>query len=168
MTAARVRRWAPLFCFLAAALVFFSISRPAYRGYFSEDDMATMSWAPIAGADTYYGEILSLRVSALNFRPFATLYYRILGRTAKLRYPPYVAVLQMLHILNTVLLILLLRALGFESMAAGIGALFYAFHFATFEAYFKPMFVFDLLCGTLCLAAFLLYIRGRWLVALAA
>jgi hypothetical protein len=166
MTAALVRKWAPLACFLAAAVLFFVASRPAYRGYFSEDDMATLSWAPIAGADTYYGQILNPKFNDLNFRPFATLYYSFLGRTAKLHYAPYVAVLQALHVLNIILLIFLLRWLGFSPIAAGAGALFYAFHAALIEAYWKPMFVFDLLCATLCLAALLLYVRGRWLLAL--
>jgi hypothetical protein len=166
MNAASLRKYAPLTCFLAAAVLFYFASRPAYRGYFSEDDLATLSWAPIAGADSYYGEILNPVSNDLNFRPFATLYYNFLGRTAKLHYAPYVFVLQLLHILNAVLLIFLLREFGFSLIAAGAGALLYAFNATTMEAYWKPMFVFDLLCGTLCLAALLLYVRGRWLLAL--
>jgi hypothetical protein len=166
MNAASMRKYAPLACFLAAIVLFYFASRPAYRGYFSEDDLATLSWAPIAGADSYYGEILNPKSNDLNFRPFAALYYSFLGRTAKLRYVPYVVVLQLLHVLNVVLLIFLLREFGFSWIAAGAGVLFYAFNAATMEAYWKPMFVFDLLCGTLCLAALLLYVRGRWLLAL--
>src|SRR5258708_525064 len=162
MNSAPLRKWAHVACFLAFAVLFYFANRPAYRGYFSEDDLATLSWAPIAGADTYYGQILNPKSNDLNFRPFATLYYNFLGRAAKLNYPPYVFVLQVLHVLNVVLLIFLLREFRFSWIAAAAGALFYAFHFATMEAYWKPMFVFDLLCGTLCLAAFLLYVRGRW------
>jgi len=128
--------------------------------------MATLSWAPVAGADTYYGQILSPKASDWNFRPFATLYYAVLGRTAKLNYPVYVAVLQLLHIGNVVILFLLLRRFGFSWMAGAAAAVFYAFHVTTMEVYWKPMFVFDLLCATLCLASLLLYVRGRWILAL--
>jgi hypothetical protein len=166
MNAVSLRKFAPLACFLAAAVLFYFVSRPAYRGYFSEDDLATLSWAPIAGADSYYGGILSPRSDPANFRPFATLYYSFLGRTAKLHYPPYVIVSQLFHILNVALLLFLLREFGFSWIAAGAGVLLFAFQAATMEAYWKPMYVFDLLCGTMCLAASLLYVRGRWLLAL--
>lgn len=163
---ATLRGWAPAAYFLAAVLLFYFANRPAYRAYFSEDDMATLSWAPIAGADTYYGQILSPKFNDLNFRPFATLYYSLLGRTVKLQYAPYVAVLQVLHVANAIMLLLLLRRLGFPTIATCAGTLFYGFHVTTMEAYWKPMFVFDLLCGTLCLCTLLLYLRGHWILAL--
>src|SRR5258708_5148685 len=140
MNPATLRKYAPLACFLAATVLFYFASRPAYRGYFSEDDLATLSWASVAGADTYYGEILSPKSNDLNFRPFAALYYSFLGRTAKLHYVPYVVVLQLLHILNVALLILLLRELGFSWSAVSAGALFYAFQAPTMEPYSQPMF----------------------------
>ena len=161
------RRWISIAFIAVAAILFYVANRGAYRGYFSNDDMATLSWAPIAGADTYYGPILSPKFSELNFRPAGTLYYRFAHHAFGLHYAPYVVVLQLLHILNVVLLFFLLERLGFPRIASAAGAVFYSFNAAVMEAYWKPMFVFDLLCATLCLAAFLLYVRGRWLLALA-
>lgn len=161
------RRWM-VTAFIAAALIlFYFANRGAYRAYFSDDDMSTLSWAPIAGPDTYYAAIVSPIFSELNFRPAGSLYYRFAHRAFGLHYAPYVVVLQLLHVLNVVLLFFLLERLGFTRIAAAAGALFYSFNAAVMEAYWKPMFVFDVLCTTFCLAALLLYVRGRWILALA-
>lgn len=160
------RTWLLVAGLLAAAILFYFANHPAYRGYFSDDDLATMRWAPIVGLGDYSVSLLSPKFSELNFRPVGCLYYRFLDRTFGLHYMPYVAVLQVLHTVNVVLLFFLLEWLGFPRIAAGAGALFYAFNAAVMEAYWKPMFVFDLLCATLSLGALLLYIRGRWLLAL--
>src|SRR2546425_10056266 len=155
-----------LACFLAVVVLFYFENRAAYRGYFSDDDLATMAWAPIQGLDGYAAGLLSPKYSEINFRPVGFLYYRFLGRAFKLHFAPYVVILQVLHVLNVAMLFLLLGHLGFARIAAGAGALFYAFNAAVMEAYWKPMFVFDLLCATLCLAALLVYLRGHWLLAL--
>jgi hypothetical protein len=125
-----------------------------------------MRWAPIVSLSEYSLDLLSPKFSELNLRPVGCLYYCFLDRTFGLHYKPYVAVLQALHVVNVVLLFFLLDWLGFSGIAAGAGALFYAFNAAVMEAYWKPMYVFDLLCATLCLVTLLLYIRGRWLLAL--
>lgn len=157
-------RLAASFC--VAAVLFFIANRPAYKGYFSDDDLANLTWPPIVGNDVFYKALLSPLTSELNFRPVGFLYYRFLGRAFQLRYPPYVAVLQAFHALNVILLFLFLTRLGFLNLAAGAGALFYAFHAAVLEAFWKPMYIFDVLCATFCLLALLLYDRGRWLLAL--
>lgn len=160
------RAWLPGALVLAAAVLFYFINRPAYRGYFSDDDLATMTWAPNVGLGIYSLDLISPKFSDLNVRPVGLLYYRFLGRTFQLRYAPYVLVVQMVHVLNVLLLFLLLRQLEFPAIAAGAAVVFYAFTATVMEAYWKPMFVFDLLCATLCLLTLLLYIRGRWFLAL--
>jgi len=166
MTDPVARRLIPLVLWLAAAVLFLVANRAAYKGYFSDDDLANVTWPPIVGSETFYKGLLTPQISQSNFRPVGFLYYRFMGRAFHLRYPPYVAVLQACHIVNVILLFLLLGRLGFSQLAAGAGALFFAFHAAVLEAYWKPMYVFDVLCATLCLLALLLYVRGRWLLAL--
>jgi len=160
------RSWVPLACFLAAAVLFYFANRAAYKGYFSDDDLDNLGWPTYVGNDVYYHGLLALKFDGWNFRPVGSLYYRLLYRAVHLYFPPYIVVLQLLHGLNVALLFLLLRRLDFSRIAAGAGALFYSFHAAVLEIYWKPMYVFDLLCATLCLIALLLYVRGRWILAL--
>ena len=160
------RTWITLAFFLTAALLFVAANRAAYKGYFSDDDLDTLGWSVVIGNDAFVDGILTPRFSESNFRPLGDLYYRYLGRAFKLNYRPFVAVLQALHLLNVALLFLLLRRLDFSQLAAGAGALFYAFHVATLEAYWQPMFIFDVLCGMFCLLTLLLYVRGHWILAL--
>jgi hypothetical protein len=65
-----------------------------------------------------------------------------------------------------IILYLILRRLKLPPVASGAGALFFMFQVATLDIYWKPMYVFDLLCGTFCLLTLLLYIRGNWILGL--
>jgi hypothetical protein len=160
------RKWLPLAFFLAAAVLFYFENRAAYKGYFSDDDLTNTGWPTYVGNDAFYNGLLTPKFDESNFRPVGFLYYRVMGRTFKLNYPPYVVVIQVVHVLNAIVLFFLLRRLDLSNIAAGAGALFYAFHAAVMEAYWKPMYVFDLLCATLCLVTLLLYVRGHWILAL--
>ncbi len=162
------RHWIVIACFLAAAVLFYFANRAAYKGYFSDDDLDNISWPTYVGFEVYSHQLLSFKTSAENFRPVGDLYYRYLYRAFHLNYVPYVVGIQLIHGLNVILLFLLLRRLDFSSLAAGAGALFYSFHAAVMQIYWKPMYVFDLLCATLCLISLLLYVRGRWILALIA
>src|SRR5215468_8725150 len=57
------------------------------------------------------------------------------------------------------------RRLGASVFAASVGAAFYALHMAFFDVIWKPMYVFDLLCGALCMASILLWSRGNWILS---
>lgn len=167
MSPASVRlRWAPLAFVLIALVLFFVANRAAYKGYFSDDDLVNIGWPSFVGNDVFVKGLLSPEFSPDNFRPPGFLYYRYLARAFKLYYPPYVAVLQALHLLNVLLLFWLLRRLNFSALTAAAGALFYLFHAAVLEVFWKPMYIFDVLCATFCLLALLLYVRGRWILAL--
>ena len=63
---------------------------------------------------------------------------------------------------------MLIRRLGGSPFAASAGSVLFAFHMAVFDVYWKPMYVFDLLCATFCLASMLLWIRGRWVLSFVA
>jgi hypothetical protein len=91
-----------------------------------------------------------------------------MGRAVGLNFPPYILVIHAVHLINGVLLWLLLRRLALSRIAAAAGALFFAFHMAAFDVYWKPMYIFDLLCGTFCLLSLLTYVQGRWIFSLVA
>lgn len=155
-------------CFLAATVLFYFANRAAYKGYFSDDDLENLTWPTYVGMDVYVHQLLSFMPGPEIFRPVGDLYYRYLYRAFHLNYVPYVVGIQLIHGLNVILLFLLLRRLVFSHLAAGAGALFYSFHAAVMQIWWKPMYVFDLLCATLCLISLLLYVRGRWIFALIA
>jgi hypothetical protein len=161
-----VKRWTSLALVLAAIVLFFIANRGAYKGYFSDDDLANLTWPTYVHSDVYLNGLLTPRYYISNFRPVGDLYYRFLYRAFHLNFPPYVAALQCLHLLNATLLFFLLRRLGFSEIASGAGAIFYVFHVAVLEAYWKPMYVFDVLCAALCLVTLLMYFRGHWILAL--
>lgn len=161
-------RWIPFAWFLAACVLFFFANRAAYKGYFSDDDLASLTWPTYVHSDVYLKGLLTLKYDISNFRPVGDLYYRFLYLAFHLNFPAYVAALQCLHLLNATLLFFLLRRLSFSEIASGAGAVFYVFHAAVLEAYWKPMYVFDVLCATLCLVTLLLYFRGHWILALVA
>src|SRR5262245_61812288 len=87
-----------------------------------------------------------------------------MGNQFALDFPKYVFPLHALHLLNVWLIWLIARRLGLSPFAAGAGALFFAFNIVVFDVYWKPMYVFDLLCATFCLSSLLFYMR-RWLIA---
>src|SRR5256885_16336283 len=69
------------------------------------------------------------------------------------------------HILNVWRVWLRARRLGLPPLAASLGTLFFAFDMAVFDVYWKPMYVFDLFCATLCLASILLYTQRRYVLS---
>jgi hypothetical protein len=160
--------WRTLIVFLCAAGLFLSVNQAGYRAWFYGDDLATFTWARSGSVPVFLSWLISPRVSDANFRPVGAFYYRILAGWVGLSYPPYVAVIQAVHLLNVALLYLFLRRLKLSWFASIVGAAFFLFHVATVDVYWKPMYVFDLLCGTFCLAALVLYADGRWILSLVA
>lgn len=155
---------------LLAALValFLVANRGAYGGYFQDDDLDTISWTSHSNTLGYVEGFLTPRFAANNFRPTGHLFYRVMGAAAGLRFGPYVAVLHVVHLLNVWLLWLVARRLGAGTVAAGAAALFFAFHMAAFDAYWRPQCVFDILCGLFCLLALLAYLHDRTILSLLA
>src|SRR5262249_19142363 len=87
---------------------------------------------------------------------------------AGLDFPVYVAVIQAIHVLNVWLLWLVIRRLGAGTTAAAAACCFFGLHMALFDNVWKPMYVFDVLCATFCLASLLFWIDGRWIPSLIA
>ena len=160
------RRWLTAAFCIAVVVLFFIQNRAAYKGYFSEDDLVNLGWPTYVGNDVFFNGLLTPKFDEYNFRPVPFLYYRYAGRVFGLNFPPYVVALQLIHLANIVLLFLLLRALLIPPLASGIAAVFFALNAASMEAFWKPMYVFDVVCCTFSLATLLLYVHGRWVIGL--
>src|SRR5689334_6117561 len=98
---------------MLGALVLFSIAnRGAYKGFFEADSLDNLALAPRLGYWDLWRPLLVPEVFFNNFRPVGMFFFKWMGAHFGLWFPPYVAVLQILHILNAGLLWLLLRRLG--------------------------------------------------------
>jgi hypothetical protein len=150
--------------FLLLALVFLILNRDAYRGYFQDDEINAMSWTRSGPATAFLkGALQPLYKDC--FRAVGFYFFKVTENLFGLDFPKYVAVIQAIHLLNVWMLWLFIRRLGAPVFAACFGVAFFALHAAMFDAVWKPAFIFDLLCATLCLASTLLWIRGRWILS---
>lgn len=154
---------AGILLFLLLAALFLLVNRGAYRGYFQDDEIDNLSWAPSLPAVDYLETALSARFQENNFRPVGHFYFYAAGRALQLEFPGYVAPIHLLHLFNVWLIWLLARRLGAKPFASAAACLFFAFHMALFDAVWKPMYVFDVLCATFCLLSLLFYAHGRWI-----
>lgn len=145
--------------------LFMVANRAAYKGYFSDDDLDNLLKTRGADSADFARELISPKFSPTNFRPVGYFFYKAMGATAGLNFPAYVAVLHALHLFNVWLVWLVLRRLGAPLLGAIAGTLLFAFHIACFDAYWKPMFVFDVLCATFLIITILLYLHGHWILA---
>lgn len=153
--------------FLLLAAVFLILNRDAYRGYFQDDEINSMAWTRWGpGIDFLKGTLTP--IYAGSFRAVGFYYFRLGEKLFGLDFPKYVAVIHAVHLLNVWMVWLLIRRLGTPAPAACAGVVFFALHPALFDVVWKPMYVFDLLCGTFCLAATLLWARGNWILSFAA
>ncbi len=159
------RRLAACLLLVLFTLLFLVANRGAYEGYFSADDLDNLSWTRDAQPSVFLTGALSPRFFIYNFRPAGHSYFHALGRTVGLDYRWYVGVLHALHIANVVLLWLLLRRLDLPVVAASAGALWFGFHMGVFDALWKPMYIFDVLCATFCLLSLATWRAGRWIVS---
>ena len=162
------RRAAGLAAFCMLVLLFLVANRGAYQGYFQDDELDNIGWTRGVPAAGYISGLLTPRYSRLNFRPVGHGFFSLMGRWADLRFPPYVAAIHALHLLNVLLVWLLLRRLKLPALAAGAGTVFFAFHMGVFDALWKPMYVFDLLCALFSLTALLAWTHRRWVVSFVA
>lgn len=139
-----------------------------YDGYFQADELDNLVWAPGLPLRSYLTGFLSPRFQADNFRPVGHLYFLLLGRAFGLDFPNYMTPILGIHLLNAYLLWRLMRRLEIPGGGALTGVAFFALSAAAFDAYAKPMYVFDLLCATFCLTSLLLFASRRMLLSFVA
>jgi len=147
-------------------LLFLIANRGAYEGYFSGDDLNNLSWTRVSPPAAFAADLLSPLFYQHNYRPLGHLFYALMGRAAGLEFRWYVGAIHLLHFVNVWLVWRLVRRLGLKAAAAGAGALFFAFHMGVFDALWKPMYIFDVLCASGCLLSLLAYTHRRWIVSL--
>jgi hypothetical protein len=159
---------AGLLLFVAFAALFLTVNRDAYRGYFQDDEIANLSWTPDLTPLEFLQGVATPRFQPNNFRPVGHYYFHAVEQVAGLDFPVYVAVLHAFHLLNVWLLWLVMRRLGAAPFAAAAACLFFGLHMALFDCFWKPMYVFDVLCATFCLFSLWCYASGRWVLSFAA
>jgi len=150
------------------AVLFFIANRAAYQGYFSGDDLDNIYQTSRASAGVFARGVVTPIFNPDNFRPVGHAFYWLMGAVAGLRFAPYLAAVQVLHGVVTLLIFVLARKLGAATSAAAIGALFFVFHMALFDAFWKPMYVFDVFCALFAYLSVLAWLRSgndwRWCV----
>jgi len=150
---------------LAIAVAFIALNHRAYDGFFQDDELDNLKWAPFLPAMKFVSALLSPKFQTDNFRPAGHLYFALMGRAFGLDFPPYITPVFAIHLLNALLLYLLIRKLGVGRWCALAAVAFFALSATAFDAYWKPMYVFDLLCTTFSLACILLYAHRRWVMS---
>jgi hypothetical protein len=155
-----------LILFLALAAVFLVLNRAAYQGYFTDDEIDAMAWTRWGPTSAYIKGLLT-PLQKDNFRAVGFYYFHVAEHAFGPSFPKYVAVIHAIHLFNVWILWLLMRRLGAPPIAAGAACVFFALHMALFDAVWKPMFVFDLLCCAFCLISLLLWSRGNWILSFA-
>src|SRR5579872_1993399 len=151
--------------FFILAAVFLLANHAAYKGYFQDDDLDTLGWAQFGSSYHYLKALISPRLSPGNFRPAGHYYYHLFAVFYHLDFPKYIVPLHLIFLLNGWLLWMIARRLDFDRTAVFIGVVYYLFHAALLDAYWKPMYIFDLLCTVFCLASLLLWMHDRWLLS---
>jgi hypothetical protein len=159
---------AGLLLFVGFAALFLTVNRDAYRGYFQDDEIDNLSWTPYLAPLDFLKGAATPRFQANNFRPVGHYYFHAVEEIAGLEFPVYVAVLHAFHLLNVWLLWLVARRLGATPFAAAAACLFFGLHMALFDNFWKPMYVFDVLCATFCLLSLWCYAEERWVLSFAA
>ena len=147
------------------AALFFLANRGAYRSFFFGDDLDNLAWTGPVPGERFVRAMVSPVYTANNFRPTGHGLYHLWSQTAGLWFPANVGTIQALHLLNALLLFWLLRRVGSGEWQAAVGAVAWMFHMALFGAFWRPMYVFDVLCGLFVLLALLAWTGQRWVLA---
>jgi len=159
---------AGLFLFAAFAALFLTVNCDAYRGYFQDDEIDNLSWTPYLSPLDFLKGAATPQFQPNNFRPVGHYYFHAVEELAGLNFPVYIAVLQAVHLLNVWLVWLVARRLGAPPFAAAAACLFFGLHMALFDDFWKPMYIFDVLCASFCLLSVWCYASERWLLSLVA
>jgi hypothetical protein len=155
----------PLLAGLAVAAAFIGLNHGAYGGFFQDDELDSLKWAPTRPAMEFVTGLFAPTFQPYNFRPVGHLYFALMGRKFGLDFPPYMTPIFVIHLVNALLLWLLMRRLGIMPWCAMAAVAFFTLGATAFDAYWKPMYVFDLLCAMFSLACILLYSNRRWVLS---
>jgi len=146
-------------------VVFVALNYRAYDGFFQDDEIDNISFAPYIGGGEFATGFATPLFLVNNFRPTGHLYFAVMGKLFGEDFPPYMTPIFALHLLNGCLIFALLRRIQVPVWHALAAAAFFLLSAAAFDAYWKPMYVFDLLCTAFSLASILLYSHRRWVLS---
>ncbi len=163
-----MKKKAGAFLLLSLVFLFLVLNRGAYQSFFQDDELDNMCWAPFVEAHTWISSLISPLLMKDNFRPVGHFYFFLGSKFFGLHFVPWVTLLHVFHFATVLLIWALARQLGINRFAAAAGTLFFAINMAAFDAIWKPMYVFDVLCTVFCLLSLLLYAKGRWVWSLLA
>jgi hypothetical protein len=155
-------------CAAAMVLLFLIANRAAYRGFCTDDDFDNLANAreiPFADYPRAFA-IPALKGDGV-FRAAPYFVCSIAIRAAGLHFSRYIAMIHGLHLINVFLVWWLARALGASIAGRWAAAALFEFNIAVFDIYWKPMYIFDLLCGTFVLLTLLSYLRGHLVLSIA-
>jgi hypothetical protein len=155
----------PIAAAAAIAIAFVILNIGAYDGFFQDDELDNLSWAPVLPARDFLVGFLKPTFDITNFRPTGSLYFALVGRGFGLNFAPWITPIFVFHLLNGLLLFLLMRKLAIERWSAIAGAAFFTLSAAAFDVYWKPMYIFDLLAATFSLACVLSWAHRRWVLS---
>ncbi|HXK05737.1 MAG TPA: hypothetical protein VMS37_25270 [Verrucomicrobiae bacterium] len=156
---------AGLILLLAFVAVFLILNHGAYLGWFQDDEIDNLSWTPFLSSFDFLKGALSPFFYPNNFRPVGHYYFHAVEAVAGLNFPVYVGVLEAFHLLNVCLLWAVMRRLGAGTLSAAAACCFFGLHMALFDNFWKPMYVFDVLCSAFSLAALWCWLRERWIAS---
>lgn len=160
------RAWlAQLAAGLAIALVFIALNYRAYDGFFQDDELDNLSWAPNVTAGEFAVAFVKPLFDVNNFRPVGHLYFAVMGRMFREDFPPWMTPIFALHLLNGLLIFALAHRMNVGGWQALAAVAFFTWSAGAFDAYWKPMYCFDLLCTAFSLASILLYSYRRWVLS---
>ncbi|WP_031500316.1 hypothetical protein [Bryobacter aggregatus] len=154
---------------IAIFTLFLIANRAAFEGYFSGDDLDNLSWATVPSADRFpfSKQLLTPTFSESNQRPTGAMFYRIAGLRFGLDFSRYIPILFAIHLCNAAMLAWIVWRKTGQELATWAITVFFLFHTALLEAFWKPMYIFDLLCASFCLITWLLFSTRYWPLALA-
>jgi hypothetical protein len=148
---------------LVASLV--TIHWDSYAGFFEDDDLDTIAWVRFSRLDAELRNVFTVQYPFQPTRPLGYAYYSLMLGRFGLSYAPWAITVLAIGCLNAVLLWLLLRLLGFSAGTSAMATLFWAVNRALFDAWWKPMFIYEVLCTAFALACVIFYIKRRWVAS---
>jgi|YelNatPaOPRAMG01_1025707.scaffolds.fasta_scaffold00359_42 hypothetical protein len=157
--------WVAVLTLCGAAGLFLFANRVAYRCYFQPDDYETLGQVATQKLGAYVAALFSDRVRPEIPRPLGQLFYAVMDGLAGARFPWWIAALHVLHFATVASVYALLRRLDAHPTSAVAGALLFLFHPAVFPIYWRPTYVYDLLCALFCVWSLVAYVRGRWILS---
>ena len=148
--------------------MFIALNYRAYDGFFQDDELDNLSWAPHLDAGDFARGFLNPAFAVNNFRPVGHLYFAVMGRLFGENFPPWMTPTFALHLINGALIFLLARKLKVGAWHALAAVAFFTWSASAMDAYWKPMYCFDVLCTVFSLASILLYAHRRWVLSFVA